>query len=479
MENVINNEPEQPLDIEEDPFEILERHNLLHLFDELSFRRKWARIFKGLKQPVTSGENKWARLQLLRLLAPFAAIVVPVLMLFLIALLAQFTPRSTQSFQVTVVDPTPIEELDAFDEPEIQPLEPPDPIDIQVEVVTDVAAVPTEVAAPPADTASVQPAEFDAVAQVRSPVVMTGMMGSRNPGARGEAIQRYGGQWGEASHAALIRALRWLKENQQEDGSWVGRGTASSKPAMTGLGLLTFLAYGQTPGSEEFGPTVQSAIEYLMRTQNPDGTFQGAGAEGSFRGGVYSQAIAAYALAEAYTLTRIPMIREPMEKAIAVIIEGQRQDGGWDYQFAPTATGQHGRDRNTSVAGFQAQALKAASLSGISIPGLQESMEKAADGFKLQYPDATGHFIYGSRAGGRRASMTPVGVLCLQLLGHANSREVRGGLQTMRDWVPDWDNPDMSTVFLNLSTSGTTQPKCFFMREAQSGPDGMIYLPRC
>jgi len=248
----------------------------------------------------------------------------------------------------------------------------------------------------------------------------------------------------------LLRALQWLKENQLEDGSWQGNGPAASKPAMTGLALLTYLAHGETPGSERFGRTVQKAIEFLVDAQKPDGTFEGVRPEsiGPPRGGVYSQAIAAYALAEAYSLTRIPMIREPMVKAIRVIIEGQRTDGGWDYAYAPTAVGLHGGDRNTSVSGFQAQALKAASITGVPIPGLEESMEKAAQAFKLQYPDASGHFIYRSKSGSRRASMTAVGVLCLQLLGESRSREARAGLQVMRDWVPDWDDPDMSNGIL-------------------------------
>lgn len=40
----------------------------------------------------------------------------------------------------------------------------------------------------------------------------------------------------------------------------------------------------------------------------------------------------AYALSEAYAMTRIPMIREPMEKSVQVIIKGQRA-GGFDIQI--------------------------------------------------------------------------------------------------------------------------------------------------
>jgi len=441
----MRSEHEQQFDIERDPFEVLAEHNMLDLFDELSFRQKWARVFKGLKQPPESGENKWARLQLLRLLSPLAALLIPIMMLFLIALLAQLTPQSTQSFEVTVVEPTPMEELEEIVQPEIEPLEPPDPVDIEVDVQTDIAPTPTDVAAPAAEDVSVQPAEFDSVAQVRSPVVLTGIMGSRSPGARGAAISRYGGRWGDASHAALLRALQWLKENQLEDGSWAGNGVTASKPAMTGLALLTYLAHGETPSSERFGPTVQRAIEFLISIQNPDGRFRVTG-EQAHKGGVYSQAIASYALAEAYSLTRIPMIREPMAKAITVIIEGQQDRGSWDYAYAGENNNRRGR--NTSVAGFQAQALKAASITGVDIPGLEEAMKKAADGFKLQHA-AGSEFLYSSNDNTRRPSMTAVATLCLQLLGESNSREARSGVESMREWVPSWDDSSHFRHFID------------------------------
>ncbi len=430
-----------PVAVEEQPVDDYALHgrDLLKNFDELSFRDKWKRVAAGLKQPKESGEHKWARLQMMRLLSPAAAVIVPVLILGLITILAQFTHEPVNTVQVKVVESEPIEELEQILEPEILPPDPFEPTDVQMEISADMPSLPTETVTPPADVASAQPAEFDSVAMVRSPVMMTGIMGSRNPGMRGAALNRYGGKWGDQSHAALLKALKWLKDNQRPDGSWVGQGAAAVPPAMTGLGLLTFLAHGETPASEQFGETVQKAIQYLVTIQNPDGTFKGS--EGGLRGGVYSQAIAAYALSEAYAMTRIPMIREPMEKSIQVIIKGQRADGGFDYKFA---LNDGERIRNTSVAGFQAQALKAASLTGVQIPGLAAAMSKAADGFKLQYPDAKGHFIYGARAGERRAAMTPVGVLCLQLLGHSRSREVRGGIEAMQDWVPDWDKPDMS-----------------------------------
>ena len=59
----------------------------------------------------------------------------------------------------------------------------------------------------------------------------------------------------------LLKALYWLKKVQNPDGSWA-KGWGRQE-AMTGLALLTFLAYGETPTSKEFGTTVRKAMEWL------------------------------------------------------------------------------------------------------------------------------------------------------------------------------------------------------------------------
>jgi len=89
---------------------------------------------------------------------------------------------------------------------------------------------------------------------------MSGIYGNRSPGARGRAMKKFGGNG--IAEGAVLRALRWLKVNQAKDGSW-----PKSKHAMTSLALLTYMAHGETPESEEFGKTVQEAIKYLVKME--------------------------------------------------------------------------------------------------------------------------------------------------------------------------------------------------------------------
>jgi len=411
----------EPIEVMEDGEDILamHQHDLMDMFDELTFREKWQRVSAGLKMPPDTGLHKWAKFQLLRLLSPAAAVVVPILMLGLISLFAAMNPEPERAVKVTIVEPEPIEELE---EP-IEPIEtPPDPV--EVDFIPDPTLPPSEVASPPVDV-SVQPAEFDSVAMVKSPIIMKGILGSRNPGSRGAALDRFGG--GSGTEGAVLRALRYLKKIQEQDGGWAGQ-----KTAFTALALLAYLAHGETPASEEFGYTVEAALRYLVEAQLPSGHFRGAD------GNDYTQPIAAYALCEAYGLTKVPQLREAAVKAIYPIVQGQNPSGGFNYRLIPC-------DRNdSSYMAWCVQALKAAKIAGLygDIAGLDECMTKAIAGFKQNYGETDGYGGFGyTGPGNPRTGLTGAGVLCLQFLGATRSRECRGGVAGLSGWEFNWEKP--------------------------------------
>jgi hypothetical protein len=346
-------------------------------------------------------------------------VVVPLLMVGLLTVFSGMGEETVRSVQAKVIDPEPMEKIDEIEEPEFEPPEPPDPIDIQVDFAVNAPAMPTDVAAPPAEAASVQPAEFDSVAMVKSPVVMRGMLGSRTPGAQGSALGRFGG-----GHTAesVLRSLRWLAKNQASDGSW-----GSVKPAMTSLAILAYLAHGDTPASEEFGATMEKALRFMTDSQLPNGRFKGAD------GHDYTQPIAAYALAEAAGMTRVPRIREAAIKAVTEVVKGQNPSGSFNYNLIPA-------ERNDlSYAGWCVQALKAAKIAGLAgeVPGLEDSMKKAIVGIKCHYGENSGYggFAYSGRGVG---GLTGVGILCLQFLGESKSKEVRTSIPSLARWPFKW-----------------------------------------
>lgn len=416
--------------IDEDAFAALHEHDLLKLFDELSFRDKWKRVSAGLKQPRESGEHKWARLQMLRLLSPAAAVVVPILILGLITLLAQLTPEPVRSFQVKVVEPDQTEELKEIDEPLVEPPVPPEPTEVQMDISADMPSLPTETVSPPADTASVQPAEFDSVAMIKSPVIMRGMLGSRSPGARGTALGKFGG--GSHTEAAVLRALRWLAKNQNSDGSW-----NNTKPAMTSLAILAYLAHGDTPASEEFGSVVESALRFLTEAQEPSGRFKGRDNHD------YTHPIATYALAEAYGMTKNPTVKEAAVKALAVIVKGQNASGGFNYNLQPS-----GRD-DTSYMAWCVQALKAAQIAGLAydVEGLDEAMKKAVLGFRKNYGEQGGYGGFGYTGPSSAHGLSGAGALSMQFLGEAKSKEVLNTLPMIAQrFAFNWETPPAGSI---------------------------------
>ncbi len=400
------------------PFE-----DMMKLFETLSFREKWSKVRYGLKQPKDTGAYKWAVLQVKRLISPAAAVLVPSLAMLLMVVLAGMAPQRQTVVNVRILEDQHIPELEEpidIPEPEIQP---PDPEHI-VEPMDNFIPSTSKTAVGPDVDFSPQPAQFDSVAIIRSPVTMRGVFGSRSPGARGSMLGRHGG--GGHTEGAVLRALRWLKKHQEEDGSWnqtSGGGAGGGRfrgadAGMTGLALLCYLAHGETPASPEFGQTVQRAIQWLVANQHGDGYWGRTRAQG----GSYEHPIATYAIAEAYGMLRIPSLLEPAVKGLRFIVGAQNPQGGWAYRMNP------GDTSDISVMGWCVQAMKAGQMAAIEVPGMEEALERATRGIKELYHKGNYSFNYrpNSSHGGR---LTGVGVLALQLAGEARSEEAQGGIQ--------------------------------------------------
>jgi hypothetical protein len=256
----------------------------------------------------------------------------------------------------------------------------------------------------------------------KSPLIMRGLYGNRTKGGRSAALRTYRAPSGVED--AVLRALRWLKKKQQEDGSWPGHAGAN-----TGFALLCFLAHGETPASAEFGQTVQKGLQFLMSRQGADGSFDANG---------YANGIATYAMCEAYAMTKILALKDAAEKSIGRVVTGQQAGGGYNYNY------QMGPRWDTSVAGWQMQALKAAKMAGLESAGVDQAIDKARQWLKNNsFNPQNGGFSYsanGNEVGpGGSWTMTGVGVLCLQFYGCAKDVETRAGLKFLENQVFNWD----------------------------------------
>jgi hypothetical protein len=343
--------------------------------------------------------------------------------------------------------------------------------DIDVEIDTNFEPDQEVMDAPP-DADMTQLTEL--LSDIASPVVMSGMMPGRTALLRQQALQRFAGGMGDQTEAAVQRALRWLQSVQHSNGSWNKEGTGSGNTGYTGLALLTFLSNGQTPASAEFGDTVSRAIRFLVETQAADGRLvHGGGHE------VYAHALATYALAEAYTMTGNVLLREPLERAIQVIIRGQLADGGFPGPGDPPQYryGGGGRSDN-SVNAWHVQALKAclitADVHNMNIPELEQTFQRSMDGMlRLSRRVDNGlAFIYTQANQRPREIISAAAALCLHLAGRANASETRQTLNFISQFgVPEWG------VSPNPSEYGGTINLWYYHIQAlfHNNPDGRAF----
>ena len=241
----------------------------------------------------------------------------------------------------------------------------------------------------------------------------------RNRDGTGREIERLKNGGKKEAEEAVLKGLKWLVAHQNPDGSW----GPAYQGAMTGFALLSFLGHNELPVSPEYGPTVQKGLDWLIENgRKNDGRLNMAA--GFDQPGVYAHAIATYALGEYYSMTKDERVADLFKQAIGYIVAGQGPDGGWMYAYDKS-------ESDTSVSGWQIQALKAAHLSGLNIDGVDAALDKAMLNLKRVQAD-DGSFGYRKAAPGSY-SLTGAGVLCTYFWKQEKDKSVREGIKFMME----------------------------------------------
>jgi hypothetical protein len=273
--------------------------------------------------------------------------------------------------------------------------------------------------------------------------------GGRGAGRRKAMLAVAGGT--KHTERAVTAALIWLAKHQLSDGSWslkdyksrctdgtcTGVGNVNADTGATAMGLLPFLAAGQTHRTK--GPykvNVGRAVEWLIRHQQPDGNLAK-----NCQQPMYSHGLATIALCEAAGMTSDPVVRNAAQLAVNYIQAAQNKGtGGWRYT--------PGEEGDTSVVGWQVMALKSAKMAGLDVNHYAfEGASKWLD--SCAFGNNKSQYFYTPGQNGNNA-MSAVGLLCRQYLGaRRDSPMMTDGTQYLLQNMPGADPKATSNIYFD------------------------------
>jgi hypothetical protein len=251
----------------------------------------------------------------------------------------------------------------------------------------------------------------------------------RGSGMKSLMLQEAGGN--DASEAAVGKALEWLAQRQQKDGTWnfdhrrgpkAGRGDSPGDAVIavngaTAIALLPFLGAGITHKEGKYKQTVQQGLLALGRRMKRE-RFGGSFHEPE--GSMYSHGLASIVLCEAYGMTNDKTLIPFAQQSLNFIVYAQDPaGGGWRYN--PREPG------DTSVVGWQLMALKSGRMAFLQAPdstftNANRFLDFVADkdgalygydqAYKVDNPETATIF-----EGNGSPSTVAVGALCRMYLG--------------------------------------------------------------
>lgn len=229
--------------------------------------------------------------------------------------------------------------------------------------------------------------------------------------------------------ASIRRGLDFIARGQIETGSF------DSSPARAYAGIpalcgMAFLAAGETPNSEPYGPVILRIVDHLTEIARKDDSYMGVNG-----GKMYSHCIATLFLSEISGMVNSnyqAKIDALLPKATKLILNAQAvqkapsHSGGWRYE--PNST-----DSDMSCSGWALMALRSARLNGAPVP--EESIQNAVNYLFSHHNAQTGSFGYQD-TNGNAQTLTGAGLLCLELCGkHGDPATLRAASYIDRNYL--------------------------------------------
>ena len=227
-------------------------------------------------------------------------------------------------------------------------------------------------------------------------------------GAGGKYGGRFGGSrnlraaGGSGTEQAIKDGLEWLKNHQDDDGSWdadeffkhddgdqsdrTDVGDGNNDVGLTGLALLAFLGDGHTMTRGAYKDVVTKGVKWLAKEQDKETGLFGEAIGQHF---LYDHAIATLAMCETYYIDKSIILKTKAQKAINYISQARNPYGAWRYAVPPDG------DNDTSVTGWMIFAMKSAQEGKLKID--EEAYTAAIQFFDEMTDEGTGRVGYTER----------------------------------------------------------------------------------
>ncbi|MEC9373666.1 MAG: prenyltransferase/squalene oxidase repeat-containing protein [Planctomycetota bacterium] len=254
-----------------------------------------------------------------------------------------------------------------------------------------------------------------------APAAPQAMAQERADGGRSAENAAAANEFTAEMEPATQRALAWLAEQQNPDGSFTGGARYGRHVGITALACLAFMADGHIPGRGGYGEVVSKGLDFVLDNLNETGLL----AADTSHGPMYGHGFATLFLGEVYGMTgggpeteQSRRLYEALVKAVRLIVQTQNSEGGWRYNPVPY-------DADISVTICEIMALRSARNAGIDVP--KETIDRAVEYVRLcQNPD--GGFKYQLTTGGSAWPRSAAGIASLYYAGIYEDEAIDRGL---------------------------------------------------
>lgn len=256
---------------------------------------------------------------------------------------------------------------------------------------------------------------------------------------------------------AIHAGLAWLALHQRDDGASCDQATLDRCKALehktscladqrgtgdsyalgaTALAAIAFLDFRDQDVHGWFDPYLGRALEWLLKQQKPDGSFQGGST-------MYSGAMALMAFGQAAVSTGDPRWKEAVRKGIGWYAGAMSPLGGWRYKANDI-------EGDLSVTAWVGQACEAAKACGVPIP---IPIEAGLPIF-LRYVHVGDHrFRYRPHDPGERPTLIPAGMLLSRIANPNLDPAVTDEWKKFLQGLPANRRPDLYTTYYGVRVS--------------------------